>query len=380
MKVLHITPTFYPAQVYGGPIESTYQLCRSLASSGCDVRVLTTDANGPQEVLDVPTYREVQIAEGMRVRYCHRQIRDSVSITFLRLLPSYIHWADVVHLTAVYSFPTIPTLLSCRPLHKAVVWSLRGALQRWEGSSRVTTKALWERVCRVVAPEKTVLHVTSQQEAVASLKRFPGVETVVIPNGIEIPEKVAHARGNGILRLLYLGRLHPIKGLEILLLSCKRLNDVCDLTWSLTIAGDGEPGYVQVLRARIDGLKLEERVKMIGAVNREAKQMLFENSDIVVVPSHTENFGMVVAEALAHGVPVIASKGTPWRRVEGMGCGLWVENDPESLAKAIERMSKMPLREMGQRAREWMEKEFSWSDRAQDMMKLYESLARGNLK
>jgi glycosyltransferase involved in cell wall biosynthesis len=83
---------------------------------------------------------------------------------------------------------------------------------------------------------------------------------------------------------------------------------------------------------------------------------------------------------LAHGVPVIASKGTPWRRVEGMGCGLWVENDPESLAKAIERMSKMPLREMGQRAREWMEKEFSWSDRAQDMMKLYESLARGNLK
>lgn len=378
MKVLHVIPSFYPASNYGGPIESTYHLCRNLASSGCDVRVLTTDANGPQAVLDVPKDREIQIAEGVSVRYCHRRMRDSVSPALLRSLPSYIRWADVVHLTAVYSFPTIPTLLTCRFLNKPVVWSLRGSLQPWEGSSRVAEKKIWEKVCRLTAPRKLVFHVTSQEEAIASMRRFPGVETIVIPNGIEIPEKVVHEHGNGVFRLLYLGRLHPIKGLENLLSSCKRLTDIFEITWSLTIAGDGDPGYVQGLRTRIAGLKLEERVQMIGTVNREAKQMLFENSDIAVVPSHTENFGIVVAEALAHGLPVIASKGTPWRRIEEMGCGLWVENDPESLAKAIERISKLPLREMGQRGRDWMQKEFSWSDRAQDMMKLYESLARKN--
>jgi len=83
---------------------------------------------------------------------------------------------------------------------------------------------------------------------------------------------------------------------------------------------------------------------------------------------------MVVAEALAYGVPVIVSKGTPWKRLEEIGCGLWVDNDPESLAKSIEQMSRMPLREMGQRGREWMAKEFSWPLIAEKMTDLYKSL------
>jgi glycosyltransferase involved in cell wall biosynthesis len=150
------------------------------------------------------------------------------------------------------------------------------------------------------------------------------------------------------------------------------------MPWSLTIAGAGDPNYTRTIRTKIQDLGLSERVKMVGEVIGAAKQRLFENADITVMPSYTENFGMVVAEALAHGVPVIVSKGTPWRRVEEMGCGVWVENDPESLAKAIERMSGMPLGEMGQRGREWMEKEFSWNDRARDMMKLYETLQGKN--
>ena len=83
---------------------------------------------------------------------------------------------------------------------------------------------------------------------------------------------------------------------------------------------------------------------------------------------------MVVAEALAHSVPVIASKGTPWQRVEKMGCGLWVGNDPNSLARAIRQMSAMPLREMGQRGRQWMQDEFSWDRVARDMAELYRNL------
>src|SRR5256885_6371966 len=104
-------PAFHPAHIYGGPIESVYQLCRQLAGKGCDVRVLTTDANGPHRVLDVDTDREVELADNLYVRYCHRLIRQSVSFSFLRLLPCYVRRADLVHLTAVYSFPTIPTLI-----------------------------------------------------------------------------------------------------------------------------------------------------------------------------------------------------------------------------------------------------------------------------
>jgi glycosyltransferase involved in cell wall biosynthesis len=130
------------------------------------------------------------------------------------------------------------------------------------------------------------------------------------------------------------------------------------------------------LRDKIAALDLAGEVDMIGAVYGKAKEALFGGAAIVVVPSHTENFALVVAEALAHGVPVIASKGTPWQKLEENGCGLWVDNHAASLANAIERMARMPLAEMSRRGRDWMAREFSWQVRAAEMMELYQSSLR----
>jgi len=376
MKVAHITPSFYPAHVYGGATQSSYLLCRYLAGKGCDVRVLTTDANSLDRVLKVDIAGEALLADGLRVRYCRRVMRHSVSPTLLRLLPEYVRWADVVHLTAVYSFPTIPTLLLCRMLGKPVVWSPRGALQRWEGTTRPRLKAVWEAICRAVAPARVVLHVTSEQEASECRERMPCAETVIIPNGVEIPDKPAGVQVGGILRLLYLGRLHPKKGIESLLAACAELNREGGIGWGLTVAGAGDPVYFDDLCAQTSNRRLTQQVRMVGEVQGGDKEKVFEQADVVVVPSYTENFAMVVAEALAHAVPVIVSQGAPWQRVEEIGCGLWVSNDPESLAKAIEQMSQMPLHEMGQRGREWMKKEFAWPLRAQEMIHLYDRMVK----
>ena len=110
MKVLHVVPSFHPAYVYGGPIQSSYELCSNLAGLGCEVRVLTTDANGLGQLIDVETAREVSMPEGFRVRYCHRRLRHSISPKLVTLLSSYVGWADIVHLTGVYNFPTFPTV------------------------------------------------------------------------------------------------------------------------------------------------------------------------------------------------------------------------------------------------------------------------------
>jgi len=374
MKVLQITPAFYPAYVYGGPIECVYLLSRQLVHHGCEVWVLTTDANGPDKVLDVAKDREVELAKDLRVRYCRRVMRHTVSPALLRAIPPYVRRVDLVHLTAVYSFPTIPTLIVCRVLGKPVVWSPHGSLQRWKGSRRSKLKAFWEWVCRAVAPKTLMLHTTSEQEAQAARERFPDADVMVIPNCVQIPEQVTHVEGRGMLRLLYLGRLDPKKGIENLLQACKILNRNYGEAWSLTIAGAGDRPYTESLRDRIAVLSLQQQVRMIGEVAGDAKERLFEKADIVVVPSFTENFGLVVAEALAHEVPVIASRGTPWSRLEEMGCGLWVNNDPESLAKAIERISRLPRREMGQRGREWMRAEFSWDHGAREMLSCYKRL------
>ena len=335
------------------------------------MRVLTTNANGLHDVLPIRSGQQVEIAQGLNVTYCRRVFRHTVSPMLAHLLPMYVRWADVVHLTAVYSFPTFPALLACKVLGKPMVWSPRGALQRWSGSRRRAIKAVWEKACRTMIPGSLILHVTSEDEATESQCRFPGVHCVVIPNGIDIPEIVRHVPNSERLRLLYLGRLHEKKGLENLLAACKLL---LQTEWSLTIAGVGDPHYSKGLQEHICALNLSERVSMVGEVARDAKERVFEHADVVVVPSFTENFGIVVGEALAHGVPVIASTGTPWKCVEQVGCGLWVNNDPESLAKAISCMSHMPLRDMGRRGREWIQEEFSWDPIAWDMKRIYQGM------
>lgn len=370
LKIAHVLPAFYPAHVYGGPIESAYQLCRHLALSGCGVRVLTTDANGRHAVLEVEKRHEVSILEHLSIRYCRRLLPESISPALLHQLLPYVLWADVVHLSAVYSFPTIPTLIACRLVGKPLVWSPRGALQRWKGSTRPGMKRVWERACAAVAPRTVILHVTSPEEARESLSRFPKFEAEIIPNGIEIPPRSTAAQASE-LRLLYIGRLHPKKGIENLLLACRILASGPALPFTLTIAGSGDKDYEEALRTRAADLAGADTVRMVGPVLGRMKEEVFAKADLVVVPSHTENFGLVVAESLARGVPVIASRGTPWGRIEEIGCGLWVDNRPESLAQAIETMARRPLKDMGELGRRWMEREFAWSAVAEGMKTLY---------
>jgi glycosyltransferase involved in cell wall biosynthesis len=370
MKVLHVVPSFHPAYVYGGPIRSTFELCRNLVDLGAEVRVLTTDANGLNQVLDVDKKAEVELPEGFRVRYCPRTFRHSVSPTLLRLLPAYMRWADVIHLTGVYNFPTFPTLLYARSLNKPLVWSPRGALQRWKGSARTNLKAVWDFLWYHTADRANLtMHVTSEDESREAKGRFLRLQTAIIPNGVDVPAELNRTDGNGDLRLLFIGRLDPKKGIEPLLKACSLVG--ASLPWRLAIAGWGATEYVSQLKAQIQALGMNGRVEMKGDVLVEAKKRLFESSDVTLVPSYTENFAIVVAEGLAHGVPVIASKGTPWSRLEEMKCGLWVENDPETLAEAIRSISRMPLQQMGLRGREWMRKEFSWRSVTDQMLNLY---------
>jgi len=371
MKVLHVVPSFHPAYLYGGPIRSTFELCRNLVELGSEVRVLTTDANGLDQVLDVDKNAEVKLPEGFRVRYCPRRQRHSVSPTLLRLLPSYMRWADVVHLTGVYNFPTFPTLWWARSLNKPLVWSPRGALQRWEGSSRIGLKAIWDFLWyHTAGSAQLTIHVTSEHERREALARFPKLQMAMIPNGVDVPADLNRIERNGVLRLLFIGRLDPKKGIEALLKACSLVDSA--LRWHLAIAGWGAPEYVSQLKEQIHTLGVKEQVDMMGEVLSEAKTRLFECSDVALVPSYTENFAIVVAEALAHGVPVIASKGTPWSRLDEMKCGLWVDNDPETLADAIRSISTMPLHNMGLIGREWMQKEFSWRSVTEQMLNLYQ--------
>jgi glycosyltransferase involved in cell wall biosynthesis len=215
-------------------------------------------------------------------------------------------------------------------------------LQRWKGSAKPQLKTIWEAVCRLVASKRLTLHVTSDEEAAESAARLPDVPIAVIPNGVRIPHDVSDRRDPARLNILYLGRIDPKKGIENLLLGLKRVRSSIERPVALTIAGGGRADYVGKIRGLIDALGLRECVTMPGMVEGEVKLRLFEQADLAVAPSHTENFGMVVAEALAHGIPVsrwferAANTGDPiaqnrLARVLAIGAG--VAADPVAAAK-----------------------------------------------
>jgi glycosyltransferase involved in cell wall biosynthesis len=272
----------------------------------------------------------------------------------------------------VYSFPTLPTLLQCRLSNKPVIWSPQGALSRWQGSSRRGPKAVWDFLWYYGCDLSNLrVQLTSQPEQQEALARFPKLKTCVIPNGVDVPSDLCPTARAQELRLLFIGRLDPIKGIEQLLRACSNLSANGDFPWQLAIAGSGPSDYVAHIKRQITNLGLQERVRMLGLVLGQAKKKLFEDSDVAIIPSHSESFGLVIAEALAHRLPVIASKGTPWGELGLRQCGLWVENDPDSLADAIRKISAMPLRDMGLRGRDWMQREFTWDSVGKRMLDLY---------
>lgn len=379
MKILHVCPAYYPATYWGGPIFSVYGLNNALAClPNISLTVLTTDTAGLQVEERLDTANLAGLYPNQNVIITRRVAGACVSFELLLKLPELVLWADVVHLTATYSFTTIPTLVICRIFNKPLVWSPRGAIldaHDWKGTKRRKLKRCWEIFCNVLLrPGRVIVHTTAERERVVAQGILTRATAMIVPNGVEVPDRlpVRDWLPDGCLRLMYLGRLSPKKGIENLL---KTVSLLKDNSISLNIYGVGDADYMTRLKSLADQLGLpSDMVSFFGHVDGEAKHAAFANADVCVIPSYTENFCMVVAEALAHGVPVIASHGTPWAEVEKKNCGLWVNANPESLAQAIIRIRTMDLLKMGTLGRNWMAHEFSWDTQAKKMMGFYSSL------
>lgn len=378
-RILHVLPAFLPATDWGGPVVSTAALCRAGVAAGHQVTVLTTDAASPETSARLPLHSKKYVfPEGYKAIYTRRMSLQSIAPGLLWRLPRLVAQADLVHLSMTYSFPTLPTLLVCKLFQRPVVWSPRGAIQateEWRDAPRKRVKSAFEAVARRLLPLRTILHVTAPEEARSTARRMPGVPVEVIPNAVSVPPTPpARAfRPNGALRLLFLSRLHPKKGLEALLDALAMLpNHV-----TLTIAGRGAAHYEQALKASVRDLGLAPRVRFLGRVDGAAKARALAEADLFVLPTRSENFGIVIAEALAAGVPVITTEAAPWPELEPRGCGLRVGEEAADLAAAIREMdTRAPdtFAEMGRAGHRWMAEAFAEEAVGQRVARLYARL------
>lgn len=371
--VLHVSPTFWPATAWGGPIYSTKALCDGLAEAGIALTVLTSDSSGPRRTDRLTlAHNPALFPAGYKVHYAAALYGRDLAPGLLSKLVAMVRRADLVHLTATYSFPTLPTMIACKVLGKPLVWSPRGALQATEewAAARTTKKRAFEALCRRALPPHAALHVTAEVEARLSARAVPGVPIHVIPNSVDVPAAIPPKPQHQGLRLMFLSRLHEKKGLDILLHALADLPP--DIT--LDVYGEGEQAFLDATKALTGSLGLADRVTFHGHVDGADKAAAFERANLFVLPSHSENFGNVIAEALAHAVPVIASTGTPWAGLETHGCGAWVAAEKEAVRGAVERLRTGNLAQMGEKGRQWMADQFSNTAVSRRMIEVYRQM------
>jgi len=217
------------------------------------------------------------------------------------------------------------------------------------------------------------LHATSELEFREIREKGLSNPVAIIPNGIDIPNiRKKEAPSPNKRRLLYLGRIHPIKGIDILLRAWAAIEkDFPD--WELSVVGPDNNGYLCRLQNLAKDLNIE-KVTFPGPAYGEEKCRVYQSADLFVLPTHSENFGMTVAEALAYGIPAIVSKGAPWQGLETHGCGWWLEIGEEPLKECLKEALTLSPKELSKRGalgRAWVERDFSWPRAGEMMHKTY---------
>jgi glycosyltransferase involved in cell wall biosynthesis len=355
--VLHIVPAI--TEESSGPSYTVTRLCESLIAEGHDVTLGVLDW-GPSTFAP-PYVRRFPLGLGP-----HRLGRSPAMWRWLKAAVAS-GTVGIVHSHGMWQMAGVYPGWACQGQKQAkLIVSPRGSFSQWAFVSGSPVKRLfWPLVQRPALAGCVCFHATAASEY-RDIRRMDFTQPIaVIPNGIDIPDLLPRVE-SPIRTVLFLGRIHPVKGLDWLLQAWSVLQGRFP-HWRLRIVGSdagylGGSGYSLKMKDLAASLGLD-RVAFPGELRGPEKLAAYREAELFVLPSHTENFGIAVAEALAMGIPAVVSKGAPWQGLEANGCGWWVDLDKDALIHSLaEAMSLSPgeLAKMGQLGRAWMTRNFSW--------------------
>lgn len=368
MHVLLTIPNLLKSS--GGPTAVVQCLSEQLALSGVSVSVLTTkpDFGQPEALPRDP-----------RIRLIHAPAKEPGSWGggYRHALADLLKKQDidVVHDFGLWQPTNHASASECRKAGIPYVSSTSGMLAPWALRHKAWKKKFaWWLYQRKDLAGATILAATSAQEVRDVRHKVPGKDIALIPNGVEIPVLPSHSvshPGKRVRKVVFLGRIHSVKGLKNLIEAWSLVNPE---NWRCILAGPDEAGHQKELTDLLRERKMQDKFEFPGLVEGDAKWLLLRGGDLFVLPSFTENFGISAAEALASGVPVITTKGTPWKDIVEQQCGWWVDVGVEPLAKALREataLSDEKRHEMGIRGRMMMEDNFSWNHIARKTSAVY---------
>lgn len=340
---------------YGGPANSVSQLAMALSREGAQVGVWAPDGSGLDTQL---------IDDNTGVA----RLAGDAKTLLAEFMPDVLHdngiWLPYNHsLSRISRANNVPRVVS-----------LRGMLDPWALRHKAAKKTIaWALYQKCDLRHAAHLHATAQVEAQNIHDRKLGVPVTMIPNGTRpMPANLLQVSPTRPPTALFLGRIYPVKGLLNLVEAWARTQPH---GWRLDIAGPDEAGHQAQVQAAISKARLEDVIRFIGPVSGADKTRAFTNADLLVLPSHSESFGMVVGEALAHGVPVLTTTAVPWPDLETSACGWRVAPTAEGLSEGLLRAtghSRSELAHMGELGRQLISQNYSWPASAKAFLKLYE--------
>ncbi len=347
MRVLFVSPYFEPATNYGGPVNSNFTLCKTLAKKGIDVHVFTTNANGKMR-LSVPLKTDVKV-DGLTINYSPL-INEFyfISPELIRTVKSQIRNFDVAFFQLMWSHAFAPLAkIACREKLPYIV-PMRGQLLPWAIKYKRLRKLVYLKIIGQKCLEKSSGLLCTHPHEADAIKNL-GIKATMLVEYNMVDETFFRVKTNNCLLrdmfgipknskiILFLGRLHFKKRPDLALLSLPK-DLIKGEEVHLVYVGPDQINFKSSSRSYIENTGLTDRIHFSNFLGRDRVFEALNDADILLMPSESEseNFGMSAAEALAVGVPILTSDGVP------VGClaqeakaGRVITNDPESINRNI---------------------------------------------
>lgn len=368
MKVCIFTSTIDKRD--GGPSRSVPILAKGLAENGCIVTLMT----GISDQMNVHMIEESNVELVTFNQRC-----SSVELEQLLFDGHY----DLVHAQGIWVPIYNKMARMCRKHNIPYVMTPRGALEPWCLKQKAMKKKLAMMLYQKKDLQKAAAILTTADMEAQHLRELGlTAPLAVIPNGIDVTEyqcRTADYIPNIKKQIVFLSRIHQKKGIEILINVWEKMRaDYPD--WKVVIAGNGEEEYIQQLKNMISSKRLSDVIEINPPIFGEAKHKLYMESSLFVLPTYSENFGMVIAEALACGVPVVTTNGTPWQELNTEKIGWCVDLSEDNIENAIREalsMSAEDLFAMGQKGSKHVRENYLYTSVAKKNIELYKWILEG---
>lgn len=374
--VVHIIASINTTQ--GGPSRSVPGLCDAL--SACDIDVILVSQKTASECDDdliTPVNQRIKT----HLIDSHKRFGQTCSPGYFKQVSAIItkEKGTIVHSHGIWLQCNRQAALCAQRLNLPHIVSTRGMLEPWALSHNSwKKKPVWFLWQKQALRQATAFCATSDQEAETIRALGFRQPVAIIPNGVNFTLDTKQTGSHRTTRVaLFLSRIHPKKGLSNLV---NAWSQVRPPGWKVVIAGPDENGHLAEIQHEIEILGLDNCFEFIGVTDGAEKERLYREADIFILPTFSENFGIVVAEALVAGVPVITTKGTPWQDLVTHNCGWWVDIGVKPLADALRHataLSDTQLATMGQNGREYVVSRFGWKEIGQKMAAFYDWVLNG---